>query len=118
MKRIPEHIGIIPDGNRRWAVERGLAKEEGYAAGLQPGCELLRLCREAGVKEVTYYGFTVDNTKRPAAQTKAFSHACIQAVELLSKESATLRVIGNRDSKMFPRELIPYTQRQTFGATG
>ena len=37
MNRIPTHIGIIPDGNRRWAKENGHKKEEGYAFGLEPG---------------------------------------------------------------------------------
>lgn len=36
MKRVPKHIGIIPDGNRRWAERNGLNKEEGYAFGLEP----------------------------------------------------------------------------------
>lgn len=63
--RIPNHIGIIPDGNRRWAVDHGMTKEKGYDKGLSPGLELFKLCEEIGIKEITYYGFTVDNTKRP-----------------------------------------------------
>jgi undecaprenyl diphosphate synthase len=35
MMKIPKHVGIIPDGNRRWAKQRGLRKEEGYAHGLE-----------------------------------------------------------------------------------
>lgn len=48
--RIPEHIGIIPDGNRRWAKQAGLAKEAGYAYGLTPGwsCSGWRGTRESG----------------------------------------------------------------------
>ncbi len=113
--RIPEHIGIIPDGNRRWAEARNLPKEMGYARGLKPGLKLYRLCKELGVKELTYYGFTMDNTKRPNEQTRAFSRACIKAVEMLSKEDASLRVIGNTGSPKFPEELLEYTERKTFG---
>jgi undecaprenyl diphosphate synthase len=116
--RVPNHIGIIPDGNRRWAVERGLPKEKGYDGGLEPGLQLFRLCRDIGVKELTYYGFTMDNTKRPRAQTEAFTKACIKAVEMLSKEDASLLVIGNTESPKFPIELLPYTTRKTFGADG
>jgi undecaprenyl diphosphate synthase len=115
MKRIPRHVGIIPDGNRRWAVARGLPKEAGYEAGLAPGLELLRLCSRLGVKEVTSYGFTQDNTKRSRAQRRAFQRACIDAVEILSHEDATLLVLGDTESPMFPRELLPYTTRTTFG---
>ena len=116
--RIPNHIGIIPDGNRRWAVQNGLSKEKGYEKGLEPGLHLFKLCKELGVKELTYYGFTTDNTKRPSVQTKAFTEACIKAVKMISKEDASLLVIGNTDSPMFPKELLPYTNRTTFGKGG
>ena len=118
MKRIPRHIGIIPDGNRRWACGKGLAKEEGYGHGISPGMELYHICRDLGVEELTFYGFTADNTKRPSRQRAAFSDACVKAVELLSKENAELLVLGNTKSAMFPKELLPYTARQTFGTGG
>lgn len=113
--RIPNHIGIIPDGNRRWAVQNGLNKEQGYGPGLKPGVELFRLCKKIGIKELTYYGFTTDNTKRSSIQTKAFTAACIEAVKILSKEDASLLVLGNTDSPMFPKELLPFTSRKQFG---
>ncbi|SHE82675.1 polyprenyl diphosphate synthase [Clostridium fallax] len=116
--RIPKHIGIIPDGNRRWAKNNGMGKEEGYDKGIDPGLELFKLCEKTGINEITYYGFTVDNTKRPKEQRIAFTKACIDAVELLSKENAELLVIGNIESKMFPKELLPYTKRRTFGKGG
>lgn len=118
MNRIPEHIGIIPDGNRRWAVGKGMSKEKGYAAGLDPGLELYKLCKEVGVRELTYYGFTQDNTKRPSIQRIAFQNACVDAVELLAKEDADLLVIGNYESSMFPKELVPFTKRTRFGQGG
>ena len=54
--RIPNHIGIIPDGNRRWAIENGMAKDKGYEHGLEPGLRLLKQLKAIGVKEITYYG--------------------------------------------------------------
>ncbi|KGG80467.1 dihydroorotate dehydrogenase [Caloranaerobacter azorensis H53214] len=117
--RIPKHIGIIPDGNRRWAVKNGFSKEMGYEKGLNPGIKVFELCSKIGVKELTFYGFTMDNTKRPSIQTKAFTKACIKAVELLSNKDASLLVVGNTDSPMFPKELLPYTNnRKTFGRGG
>ncbi len=116
--RIPDHIGIIPDGNRRWAVNNGLGKENGYDAGIDPGLALFKLCQQTGIKEMTYYGFTTDNTKRPSEQRKAFTQACINAVEVLSKENASLLVVGNKNSPMFPKELLPYTIRKSFGNGG
>jgi undecaprenyl diphosphate synthase len=116
--RVPEHIGIIPDGNRRWAVNRGFAKEQGYALGIDPGLALFHLCQEVGVKELTFYGFTTDNVKRPAEQRAAFVRACVSAVNILSHEDATLLVVGNHDSPVFPEELRPFTTPQCFGSGG
>lgn len=118
MARIPNHIGIIPDGNRRWALQQGLNKQDGYAKGLTPGLELYRLCKDHGVQEITFYGFTVDNTKRPKEQTEAFQKACIDAVKMLEKEDANLLVIGNTASPMFPKDLLPYTSRSKMGSGG
>jgi len=111
--RIPNHIGIIPDGNRRWSVDNGLSKDKGYDFGLDPGLSLYKLCKDLGVKEITYYGFTTDNTKRPPLQREAFVKACVDAVKLLSTQDADLLVVGNSDSPMFPKELLPFTTRKS-----
>jgi undecaprenyl diphosphate synthase len=118
LTRVPAHIGIIPDGNRRWALARGLRKEDGYARGLAPGLKLLRLCRRLGIGELTFYGFTTDNTRRAREQTDAFRAACVDAVRLLSRECAQLRVVGNTASPAFPPELLPYTTPTRFGSGG
>jgi undecaprenyl diphosphate synthase len=115
-KRIPKHVAFIPDGNRRWAQNRGLAKEEGYAFGLEPGFQLYDICIALGIEELTVYGFTSDNTKRPPEQTAAFRQACVDAVVGLSKLNASLLVVGNDDSPLFPPELKPYRTRQTLGS--
>lgn len=109
--RIPRHIGIIPDGNRRWAKAKGLKKEDGYEYGLAPGLKLLREAKKYGVKEITYYGFTVDNCKRPKEQVRAFQDACVEAVKMIEKEDVSLLVIGNTESDCFPKELLSYTRR-------
>lgn len=116
--RIPNHIGIIPDGNRRWAKGAGLEKQEGYAHGLQPGLAVLKLAQQAGVQEVTYYGFTTDNCGRPAKQVEAFSQACVDAVNLIAGEPVSLLVVGNSQASAFPRALLPYTSRQDLNGGG
>ncbi|MDD3413496.1 MAG: undecaprenyl diphosphate synthase family protein [Lachnospiraceae bacterium] len=114
-KRLPNHIGIIPDGNRRWAQRNGLNKEDGYDYGIKPGFELYKECVELGIKEITFYGFTQDNTKRPAVQTKAFQQACVNSVLELREYDANLLIVGNTGSPLFPKELMPYTKRTSFG---
>lgn len=110
--RIPAHIGIIPDGNRRWAVGRGLSKKDGYAHGIAPGFALYEMMLEYGVKEATFYGFTKDNNKREKTQREAFTQACVDSVELLSGRDANLLVIGNTDSPAFPEQLKKYANRR------
>ncbi len=116
--RLPKHIGIIPDGNRRWATLNGMPKEHGYMPGVDMGLSFFKQCLQSGVEEVTYYGFTVDNTKRPSVQYQAFSEACVLAVDILATEDAELLVMGNTHSPMFPKKLIPFTTRQVFGKGG
>lgn len=116
--RLPKHIGVIPDGNRRWAVRHGLEKHEGYAYGLEPGLALLKLAASNGIKEITYYGFTTDNCKRPAEQQQAFRKACVDAIKLIALEPVSLLVVGNSESPAFPVELLPYTTRKDLNGGG
>ena len=109
-KKQPRHIGIIPDGNRRWAKPQGLEKQDGYAYGSQPGLDLFCQAKEYRIEELTFYGFTVDNCKRPVVQVQAYQKACVDAVHMITEKGADLLVIGNAQSKCFPPELIPYTK--------
>lgn len=117
-KRTPRHIGIIPDGNRRWAEEHGLDKKDGYKNGLEPGLRLLKLAKKNGIEEITYYGFTMDNCKRPKEQVEAFRKACVNAVDKIASEGVDLLVIGDYTSKCFPEELKSYTTRTRMNGGG
>lgn len=116
--RIPKHIGLIPDGNRRWAIDKGLQKQDGYDHGLNPGLMALKLAQEYGIDEITYYGFTTDNCKRPKIQIEAFVKSCVDAVNLIATENVSLLVIGNTNSSMFPKELLKYSKRKNIGTGG
>lgn len=116
--RIPSHIGIIPDGNRRWALQNGFEKKDGYAYGISPGFTLYEMMLAYGVKEATFYGFTKDNNKRALDQREAFTKACVDAVEHLSGRDANLLVIGNTDSPAFPEQLYPYANHRVHFGKG
>ncbi len=112
---IPRHIGFIPDGNRRWAVQHGLPKEAGYAHGIAPGLLLFEQCRDCGIQEISIYGFTQDNTKRPSIQKRAFRDACIALALELAKRGAGLLVLGDKMSAQFPPALKKFIHRQGAG---
>lgn len=68
---IPRHIGIIMDGNGRWAERRGLPRKEGYAAGLAALRKVLDRAAERGVETVTVYAFSTENFARPEEEIRA-----------------------------------------------
>ncbi|EQD80065.1 Di-trans-poly-cis-decaprenylcistransferase-like protein, partial [mine drainage metagenome] len=61
---VPMHIGIITDGNRRYAIERGISPNQGHVKGKEKLEEVLEWCMEIGTKAVTIYGFSTENFLR------------------------------------------------------
>lgn len=104
---IPAHVGIIMDGNRRWAKKRLLPPTSGHSAGLNRMVALAEHAKAVGVKYLTVYALSTENLSRPqdeldkmfALIRKQFS-AC---VEKLLKVGATVRVIG--DLSLLPEDI-------------
>jgi undecaprenyl diphosphate synthase len=67
---VPHHIGIIMDGNGRWAQERGLPRLEGHRAGTENIRRVLQACGECGIKIVTIYAFSTENWQRPTEEVR------------------------------------------------
>ncbi|MEK9665194.1 MAG: isoprenyl transferase [Candidatus Nanopelagicales bacterium] len=65
-ERLPRHVGVILDGNRRWATSQGSASDVGHRAGAAKIVEFLGWCEEAGVEVVTLWLLSTDNLSRPA----------------------------------------------------
>jgi undecaprenyl diphosphate synthase len=114
-RSLPDHVGFIPDGNRRWAAGRGMSREEGYRFGIEPGLALFELCKGLGIREVSVFGFTQDNTKRPASQTVAFREACTAFALEIARRGAALQVVGDGASRHFPDPLRPFLERRGEG---
>jgi undecaprenyl diphosphate synthase len=114
-RRVPRHVGFIPDGNRRWALKHGLAKEQGYASGIAPGVALFEACKVLGIEEVSVFGFTQDNTRRPTVQAQEFRAACVVFAQEISRRGAALLVLGDERSTQFPVELAGFRTRQGKG---
>jgi undecaprenyl diphosphate synthase len=62
---IPKHIGLIMDGNGRWAQQRGLTRSAGHKAGLEHIPEVLEICRSFGIQIVSAYAWSTENWVRP-----------------------------------------------------
>jgi undecaprenyl diphosphate synthase len=114
-RKVPRHIGFIPDGNRRWASLRGLAKEEGYRFGIEPGLTLFEQCKRAAVDEISVYCFTKDNTKRPSVQKRAFTQASVALAREIVDRGAAVLVVGDETSAQFPAELLEFRERRGSG---
>lgn len=112
---IPQHVGFIPDGNRRWAEHQGLSRDQGYRFGIEPGLQLYEICKERQIPEVSIFGFTQDNTKRPTAQIQAFRTACVKFALEIAQRGASLLVVGNDQTGHFPNELRDFRSRQGRG---
>lgn len=97
----PKHIVIIPDGNRRWAEERGLQPWEGYQQGAQRIRELSKVVEQAGIECVTFWGFSTDNWSRSPEQVdwlmKSFARELEDLRGRLVKSKVAFRHLGRKD---------------------
>lgn len=80
--RIPRHIGIIMDGNGRWAEMRGLPRVEGHRRGVERAKEIIEVSAELGVKALTLYAFSLENWQRPSSEVTTI----MKLIELLLKK--------------------------------
>lgn len=69
-KLLPRHVAIIPDGNRRWAKERGLTPWQGHEAGAKVVEALIRTARELGIRELSFWGSSMDNLSKRSMEEK------------------------------------------------
>ena len=98
LERIPFHVGIIMDGNGRWARQRGLPRLAGHRAGVENIRRVLRGSVEFGVKMLTIYAFSTENWKRPAEEVDGllglFARVIDRELGELHQEGVQLRCIG------------------------
>lgn len=101
MDKIPCHLGIIMDGNRRWAEERGLPSFEGHKKGAEKIRQVARYCKERGIKVLTLYAFSTENWNRSKEEVNflmgLFGIYLTKEIKELQKDRVRLRVIGQRE---------------------
>ena len=101
LNRVPTHVGIIMDGNGRWAKARGLPRLAGHHAGTKNLRRVIRAAANAGVKYLTFYAFSTENWSRPEEEVSGLMGLLAEFIETetpeLHKEGARLRHIGELD---------------------
>ncbi|XP_025097488.1 dehydrodolichyl diphosphate synthase complex subunit DHDDS-like [Pomacea canaliculata] len=98
---VPEHIAIIMDGNRRFAVKKSIDRAEGHLQGFQKLAETLDWCLRLGLREVTVYAFSIENFKRSKEEVECLMELAkqklarlLQEKELIQKHEVCIRVLG------------------------
>jgi undecaprenyl diphosphate synthase len=121
---VPTHIGIIMDGNGRWARRRGHPASFGHRAGVRAIKRVLEGCEELGVKVLSVYAFSTENWTRPRAEVRAlmrlFHETMQREIDEMHRRGVRIVVSGSRDElsqRMRERieEAIARTSRNTNG---
>ncbi len=110
--KVPRHVAIIMDGNGRWAKKKGLPRIKGHEAGAESVRAVVRACKDAGVKYLTLYAFSVENWVRPREEIGGLMQLLRHFLENNEKElhehKIRLLVIGRLGDlpKLIQRRLI------------
>ena len=99
ISRVPVHVGIIMDGNGRWATKRGLPRLAGHRAGTKNLRRVIRAAADAGIKHLTFYAFSTENWSRPEEEVGGLMGLLGEFIETetpeLHQEGARLLHIGH-----------------------
>jgi len=100
--RVPRHIAVIMDGNRRFARQAGQQVLTGHQAGFEKLAETLQWCRELGVREVTVYAFSIENFNRAESEVSDLLNLArnkfiklLEETEKLREAGVRVRILGN-----------------------
>ena len=98
-ENLPEHVGIIMDGNGRWAQKRGLPRYAGHVAGAKVFKTIAYYARDIGLKNLTVYAFSTENWQRPEEEVsrimKVLEEFIDDALNTFEKERVRIRFLGD-----------------------
>ena len=120
---VPAHIGIIMDGNGRWAKKRGLPRQAGHVTGARVFRTIAKHCEKRGIQVATFYTFSTENWKRPQEEVDAIMNLLREYLKEsladFKKENIRTRFIGDR-SVLAPdiQELMAEAEAATAEKTG
>lgn len=119
---LPRHVGVIMDGNGRWAQRRMLPRSAGHRAGADTFGKIARFARDCGIEHITFYTFSTENWKRPAdevAELMDLLHKFLQDAYQYKEENIRVDFLGEL-SRLRPdlRRDIEKLRRESAGNTG
>lgn len=101
MTIIPKHLGVILDGNRRWAEERGLPAIMGHRRGAKKSDELIKWAKERGIKTLTLFVFSTENWKRPKREVDFLMGLVKKKINSnlakINQEKIRIKIIGQKE---------------------
>ncbi len=123
MNNLPKHIGVIMDGNGRWAKKRSLPRSAGHKAGADSLKKIVTACNKMGIGYITVYAFSTENWSRPKSEVDFLMDLLLgylrDAENTLSGENVRIRAIGSRKELSEEiREQIIKTEEFTSKNTG
>ena len=118
-ERLPAHVGIIMDGNGRWANQRGRPRNEGHAAGERALFDTVEGALEAGLSHLTVFAFSTENWRRPSGEVRFlmnFNRDLLRRrADELRERGVRVRFLGRR-ARPVPKTLVALmeqTEQQT-----
>lgn len=113
---LPRHVGVIMDGNGRWAKKRGLPRGEGHKAGAKVFRKITKYARRIGIEYITYYAFSTENWNRPKEEIDGimdlFREYLFESEERLEEneqEGMQVRFIGEKSG--LPADIVTLMDR-------
>lgn len=111
--RLPVHVGIIMDGNGRWALARGLPRSAGHVEGAKVLRKVVGWCLDRGIRYVSFYAFSTENWRRPPEEVSAIlgllRNYLLGEVEELARRGGRMRFCGRREG--LPADLLSLIDR-------
>jgi tritrans,polycis-undecaprenyl-diphosphate synthase [geranylgeranyl-diphosphate specific] len=102
--KLPRHVGLIPDGNRRWARKRGLDIKIGHITGYKTLKDILYSFFDAGIRYLTVYALSLENAKKRSKRELAYIYKIIikaidkiMSEEIVVKEQVKFQILGRLD---------------------
>ncbi len=108
-KRVPAHIGLVMDGNGRWATQRGLVRTEGHAAGEEALVDAAYGALAVGVKCLTVYAFSTENWRRPLDEVRylmGFNESLLMRRRDELNEVGVRIIFSGRRDRRVPRRVL------------